>query len=264
MRAEASDDQVLTRCTGFRLVHRPQRCPRKTALVTDFGSSRPSASSSSSFPGRAELPLDTVTWGPDLPGDDTLRLITAPKGKKILQLGVGLGHNAVSLALAGAHVIAVDHDIARIDAARQLAEVNEVKVELHHGDLADLAFVRADQIDLALSVYALARVDDFDRVLRQVNRVLRTGGSFSVSLPHPAWLMLDHDPMGSPRLARRYGEVMPQDIDGVEVHARSVAELFSSFMRANFRVDALLEPDARSGRSIVPSTIILRGRKDGV
>lgn len=232
--------------------------------MTDFGTPRPSASSSSSFPGRADLPLDTVTWGPDLPGDDSLRLITAPKGKKILQLGVGLGHNAVSLALAGAHVIAVDHDISRIDAARQLAEVNEVKVELHHGDLADLAFVRADQIDLALSVYALARAEDFDRVLRQVNRVLRKGGSFSVSLPHPAWLMLDHDPMNSPRLARRYGEDTPQDIDGFEIYSRSVAELFGSFMRANFRVDALLEPEARSGRAIVPSTIIMRGRKDGV
>ena len=232
--------------------------------MTDFGSPRPAANPSTSFPGRAELPLDTVTWGPDLPGDDSLRLVTSPKGKKILQLGVGLGHNAVSLGLAGAHVIAVDHDIARLDAARQLAEVNEVKLELHHGDLADLAFVRADQIDLALSVYALARAEDLDRVLRQVNRVLRTGGSFTVSLPHPAWLMLDHDPMGSPRVVRRYGEDMPQDIDGIEVHSRSVAELFGSFARANFRVDALLEPDAQSGRGQVPSTIIMRGKKDGV
>jgi SAM-dependent methyltransferase len=168
------------------------------------------------------------------------------------------------LALAGAHVIAVDNDISRIDAARQLAEVNEVKVELHHGDLADLAFVRADQIDVALSVYALARAEDFDRVLRQVNRVLRTGGSFSVSLPHPVWLMLDHEPATAPRIARRYGENTPQDIDGVEVQAHSIAALFSSFARANFRVDALLEPDARSGRGIVPSTVIMRGRKDGV
>jgi hypothetical protein len=35
-------------------------------------------------------------------------------------------------------------------------------------------------------------------------------------------------------------------------------------MRANFRVDALLEPETRSGRAIVPSTVIIRGRKDGV
>lgn len=232
--------------------------------MTDFGSSRPSAGPAGSFPGRAELPLDTITWGPDLPGDDVLRLVTSPKGRKILQLGVGLGHNAVGLALAGAHVIAVDHDLTRLDAARQLAEVNEVKVELHHGDLADLAFVRADQIDLALSVYALARVDDLDRVLRQVNRVLRTGGAFTVSLPHPAWLMLDHDPTGPARVAHRYGEPTPQDIDGVDVHPRSIGDLFGSFARANFRVDALLEPEARSGRGAVPSTIIMRGKKDGV
>jgi len=148
--------------------------------VTDFGSSRTSAGPTGSFPGRAELPLDTITWGPDLPGDDVLRLVSSPKGRKILQLGVGLGHNAVGLALAGAHVIAVDHDLSRLDAARQLAEVNEVKVELHHGDLADLAFVRADQIDLALSVYALARVDDLDRVEAELINLYKP--KFNISL----------------------------------------------------------------------------------
>ena len=233
--------------------------------MSDSGSPHSDSSPSSNpFPGRAELPLDTITWGPDLPGDDVLRLVSSPKGKKILQLGVGLGHNAVGLALAGAHVIVVDNDISRIDAARQLAEVNEVKVELHHGDLADLAFVRADQIDLALSVYALSQAEDFDRVLRQVNRVLRTGGSFTVSLPHPAWLMLDHDPTNTPSVVRRYGGNTPLQIDGLEIQSRSIGELFSSFTRANFRVDALLEPEARSARAIVPSTIIMRGKKDGV
>ncbi|MEX1217758.1 MAG: class I SAM-dependent methyltransferase [Acidimicrobiales bacterium] len=231
--------------------------------MNDFGSPRTTSSSSGSFPGRAELPLDTISWGPDLPGDDALRLITAPRGKKILQLGIGLGHNAVSLALAGAHVIAVDHDISRIDAARQLAEVNEVKLELHHGDLADIAFIRADQIDLALSVYALARADDLDRVFRQVNRVLRTSGTLSVSLPHPAWLMLDQELGVAPQVARRYGENPQQGVGDAEIQARSISEIFGSFARANFRVDAVLEPEALSGRAMVPSTIIIRGRKDG-
>ncbi len=242
-------------------VHRTHGRARETAAVTDFPSSRPTAGS---FPGRAELPLDTITWGPDIPGDDELRLVGTPKGRKVLQLGVGLGHNAVGLALAGAHVIAVDNDITRLDAARQLAEVNEVKVELHHGDLADLAFVRADQIDMALSVYALSRVDDLDRVLRQVNRVLRTGGTFTVSLPHPARLMLEQDAPNPPRVARRYGEDALRDSDGATIHSRSIGELFGSFTRANFRVDGLLEPEGRSGRSAVPGTIIVRGRKDGV
>ena len=47
------------------------------------------------------------------------------------------------------------------------------KVELHDSDLADIAFVRADSIDLTFSSYAFDTVDDLNRVFRQVHRVLR-------------------------------------------------------------------------------------------
>lgn len=242
--------------------------------MNDHGTSPSGERTPSSFPGTTELPLDWVSWGPDVPDDSVLRLIGTPKDKRILQLGVGMGHNAVALARAGAHVIAVDTDMTNIEAARRLADESEVRLEVHHGDPADLAFVRADTIDTAISVFELGRVEDLDRVLRQVNRVLRTSGALVCSLPHPAWLMVDHEATGEPRIANAYGERTALTFNGTEVHPRSIAEVFSSFGRANFRVDSLLEPMARRGRTpspfwsetmnLLPATLIIRGRKDGV
>jgi hypothetical protein len=86
--------------------------------------------------------------------------------------------------------------------------------------------------------------------------------------------MIDHDAPGGPRIANAYGERTALDFDGTEIHPRSIADVFSSFARANFRVDALLEPMARRGRTpspfwidtmnVLPATLIVRGRKDGV
>lgn len=230
--------------------------------MTDPSIHRPGVSAHAAFPGRAELPLDTVSWGPGIPTDEELRLIGAPAGKRILQLGVGQGHNAVALARAGARVIAVDDDLARIDATRQLADATEVKIELHHGDPADLAFLRADMIDTAIAVYTLGRVDDLDRVLRQVNRVLRTSGGLVASFPHPVSLAVDSGSFDGPRVVRRYGDREPLALGDLELHPRSIADVFASFHRANFRIDALLEPMGDS--ALLPGTLVVRGKKDGI
>lgn len=241
--------------------------------MSDLGTPRPVPTSPAGFPGTTPLPTDVVTWGPDIPDDGTLRLLGAAANRKFLVLGVGGGHAAVALASGGARVIAVDSHLEHIDAARHLADAHEVKVELHHGDLAEIPFLRADTIDAALSVFSLGRVDDLDRVLRQVNRVLRTGGTFTASFPHPAWGLIEHNAFGPPRIVRTYGDASTQLVDGVELHLRSIAEIVGAFGRANFRVDTVLEPMGRPSQpdaywsevmTLVPATLIVRGRKEGV
>lgn len=226
------------------------------------------------FPADARITTDVVTYGPDIADESSLRLLGNPDGRRVLILGTGHGHNVVALARQGAHVIGVDTDLANIEATRDLAEAHEVRVELHQGDLAELAFVRADAIDIALSTFELGRVADLDRVLRQVNRVLHTGSALTCSLPHPASLMLDESVQGAPRVSRSYGDQSPIRVGAQRVYARGIADLFSSFGRANFRIDSILEPSASvEGRhspfwidsmAKVPATLILRGRKDGI
>jgi len=158
-----------------------------------------------------------------------VRLIGHAAGKRVLELGCGPRSAAIDLAREGAKVIAVDADEERLMALRREAEREEAKVELHHGDFADLAFLRADTIDAIFSDTALAAVADLPRVFRQAHRVLRPDGPLVFTLPHPN------------------AELEPQ---------RTVSDIFMALIRTNFRVDTLLEPGGR--------TLVLRGRKEGI
>jgi len=218
-----------------------------------------------------------VTYGAELPTEADLRLLGPVEGARVLDLGCGSGHNAVTLAQQGAKVIAVDPSAACLARARERAERAEVRVELHQGGLAELAFLRSDSVDAALSVMALASVYDVDRVFRQVHRVLKPQAPFVCSFPHPAFAMFDPTAADPLRVAHPYDQSAPLTWDlGPDVvtdHPRTVGELFTALNRASFLVDQLLEPTApargsRSGgfadaMTSVPATLVLRGRKQG-
>ena len=222
-----------------------------------------------------ELPTDVVSYGADVPGEDTLKLLGSVDGKRILDLGCGAGHNAIALARQGAKVIGVDESSDQIADARAACEREGVRVELHHAPLAELAFLRADTIDGAVSAFGLAPVEDIDRVFRQVHRVLRPEMAFVISLPHPAFAVIDPlDP--ERRVQRSYWDPAPIEADGPDRAAdvpRTISALFTSLGRANFRVDTLLEPEppARGPRRsrwtdamrLIPATLVVRARKLG-
>src|SRR5207302_11291051 len=131
------------------------------------GRTEPAALNARSFtgwPAWVDLSTDIVQYGPDIPPEAELRLLGNVENRRVLELGCGGGPNAVAMAKQGARVIAVDDSEEQVGHARRLVEREETKIELRHGDLADLAFVRADTIDVALSVYTLATIADLDRV----------------------------------------------------------------------------------------------------
>ncbi|MBS1848526.1 MAG: class I SAM-dependent methyltransferase [Actinobacteria bacterium] len=206
---------------------------------------------------------DDIVYGATIPGESELRLIGDLEGRRILELGCGAGHNAIRMAMRGARVIAVDPDAEQIDRARAAADAAEVKVELHAGELADLAFLRADGIDVVLSAYGLVGVDDVPRLIRQVHRVLKQEAPLIISLPHPALRMIDPIIGGSLQIRRSWFDQSP-----------TVAELFTMLSRNNYRVDVLAEPAAEPDLAAssgwtdalraVPPTIIIRARKQGL
>lgn len=237
---------------------------------------------------------DTAWYGPDIPDERQLRLLGDLKGKRVLDLGCGGGQAAVAFARAGAATVGIDQSTGQLAHARRLADAAEVRVELRQGDVADLAFLRADSIDVAFSAYAFAHVDDLPRVFRQVHRVLKLGGTLVFSLPHPAWAMIDDapgplagrqlaepDPGGTtgtaPVVRRSYFDRTPittERAGGTFVeHPHSFAELYMALHRSSYRVDAVLEPEPlpgahrsslwREAQTMVPRTLVIRARKEG-
>jgi ubiquinone/menaquinone biosynthesis C-methylase UbiE len=163
--------------------------------------------------------------------EDHLHLLGDIAGRKVLELGFAESCSAVELASLGAVVIAVDPSIARVDAVRKVANDEGVRLELHHGELADLAFVRADTVDVVVVDGALDIVNDPDRLLRQSNRVLRSDGLLLLAVRHPA---------AGP---------------GSYFAGRTFGSLFASLQRTNFRIDTILEPEP---------VLVVRARKLGV
>lgn len=220
--------------------------------------------------------------GPDLDNVWLQRLLGTISGKVVLELGCGSGDRAVWLAQQGAKVIAVDPSADHIVAGRRLAEQQGVSVEFHHGDLAEIPFVRAERIDVALSVYALSRTPELGRVFRQVHRVLRQEAPLLISLPHPTALQcrVEGTAVG---VVRRSDDPEPvrwqvagQPNKGGSMIAHRTTDVFGALRSSNFRVDTVLEPMAAplapgTERSPywsplfdwVPSTLVIRGRKEG-
>jgi SAM-dependent methyltransferase len=212
------------------------------------------------------MATDTVDvhYGPDIPTEADLRLCGDVRGKRVLELGCGDARNLLAFAAQGAIGMGIEPSADRFDRARRRCDDAGVKVDLRHGDLADLAFVRADSVDLTVSAGALQNVDDLGRVFRQVHRVLKPNAAFVLSLPHPAYGLVDatDDP---PLLVRR---------SWFEPGHRTVSEVFMGLVNSNFRVDRLLEPEPvasgpRSGEwsevmRYLPRTLIVRARKEGI
>jgi SAM-dependent methyltransferase len=228
-------------------------------------------------PDLGEHAPDVVHYGPDIPTEAELRLLGTLAGKRVLELGCGTGQTAVAMARQGAHVIGVDPSMEQLAVARRWCEREHVKVELHQGDLADLAFIRADSIDLTFSSYAVGFVSDLNRVFRQVHRVLKQGCPLVFSIPHPTYDLIDDDDPNEPLLVRRsYFDRSPLDEWDESPSAgyhHTVSDVFMGLVRSNFRVDVLLEPESvgvdpspywREAFLWLPRTLIVRARKEGI
>jgi SAM-dependent methyltransferase len=229
----------------------------------------------------AGLSTETAWYGPDIPTEAELHLLGEPrqlKGRRVLELGCGAAQASIAFAKAGATAIGVDNSQAMLAAARQMCEAEEVKIELRHGDMADLAFLRADSIDAVFSSNSFQFVEDLGRVFRQVHRVLRVGAPLVFSLPHPAWFAIDADKEGPVTVQRSYFDRSPERLRvagevALTAYHHTFADLYMGLARSSYRVDLVLEPEPvpgaprsalwRDAMDWMPRTLIVRARKEG-
>jgi ubiquinone/menaquinone biosynthesis C-methylase UbiE len=200
------------------------------------------------FQAEGEIPVG-VHYGPGCPDDDGLGLglLPAVEGADVVELGCGGAQCGVALARrGGARVVGVDLSTAQLSYAADLVADHDADVRLVEGDVTALPLA-GDGFDLAFSAYAFQWVPDLQACFAEAARVLRDGGAFVFSLPHPFYQRFDPE---TGDLARSYFETGAErtshegiDADEVLFH-RIVGDVHRGLVDAGFRVERLFEPGA--------------------
>jgi len=102
-------------------------------------------------------------------------------GRRVLDLATGEGYGAALLATQASEVVAVELDDTTVQHAR--ANYRLANLTFERADILDLANLPDGSFDLVTCFEALEHVNDHDRLLAEVLRVLTPEGTFVVSTP---------------------------------------------------------------------------------
>jgi ubiquinone/menaquinone biosynthesis C-methylase UbiE len=104
-------------------------------------------------------------------------------GRRVLEVGVGMGADFVRFAQAGAKIVGTDLASRSLELAQRNAETNRLVPTLLSADAQALPFAEAT-FDLVYSWGVLHHTPDTKCAVREVHRVLRPGGECRVMLYH--------------------------------------------------------------------------------
>jgi D-aspartate ligase len=123
-----------------------------------------------------------------------------PAGARVLDLGCGAGHTAVTLARRGLMVNALDCEQAMLDRAARRAQEAGVYLTLGLGDAHQLPF--ADGIfDVVLALGLVPWLHSPHKALREMRRVLKPGGFLLISSDNSQRVTYWFDPIYNMALA---------------------------------------------------------------
>lgn len=122
-----------------------------------------------------------------LNGPALMHMVGSVKGKQVLDIGCGEGYFSRVFAKTGAEVVGIDLSEALIKAAEEEEERHPLGVKYLVADAADLSMVDSSSFDIVYCHMALADIADYEGVIAEVFRVLKTGGRFIVVMPHPCF-----------------------------------------------------------------------------
>lgn len=175
-----------------------------------------------------------------------LDLVGAVKGQSVLDVGCGEGEIARLLAARGARVRAIDHSAMMIAAAETGEAVTGEPISFEIGRMEHLD-VEDESQDVVVSSLSLNLVEDYRAVIGEFARVLRTGGSAIVVLPHPCF-----DDVGPGMIRRdggaRYSEnryletVEGMSVSGARTFHRPISAYVQPLADAGLSIRRFVEP----------------------
>lgn len=116
------------------------------------------------------------------------------KGKKVLEIGSGIGTAVIGFARAGAQVTAVDVSEKSLELAMQRAEIFGLKdrVRFYHGNAEELTkFMPVEAYDLVYSFGVIHHTPHPERVIEQVKSFVKPGSTVKIMVYHRrSWKVL--------------------------------------------------------------------------
>jgi SAM-dependent methyltransferase len=190
-------------------------------------------------PGRAEAYAAWARSGRDVSFEPTFAALIdllPPSPLNILDVGCGEGRVGRELIKRGYAVIGVDFDARMVELAREQHEA--VVAPATHLPFAKAAF------SCVITVHALMEVDDLERAVNEISRVVEPGG--------PAVAIIEHPFASAPKVARysertRYTWAITYDGADVGLSGihRPLGDYVSSFEAAGLTFDTLREISVR-------------------
>jgi SAM-dependent methyltransferase len=217
------------------------------------------------FAGYSRLERFGAGWTQAAEHAHFMQLLPALEGRRVLDLGCGMGQLAVHLAEAGAaEVIGVDisERMLALAAAHAHPRVTYLR------DAIERVTFSADRFDLVVSSLAFHYVEDYAGLVRRIAGWLAPGGVLVYSTEHPIYTAidpatgwaLDSDGNRVHWALDRYADEGWRDqhwfVEGVRKYHRTVATLLNGLVDAGLAVERVLEP--------VPDEETLRRRPDFV
>lgn len=190
-------------------------------------------------------------WCPEGMYEDEARLLGDVRGARVLEVGCGAAQCSRWLLSEGAAAFGFDLSARQLAHARRIDEdLDGPRPPLVQADATRIPF--ADGVfDAACSAFgAVPFVEDSAAVMREVARVLRPGGRWVFSVPHPVRWCLPDLPSDEGLFVRySYFDRRPyveQDETGAAVyveHHRTFGDRLRELVAAGFTVTDVIEPE---------------------
>lgn len=114
------------------------------------------------------------------------RIVNSWKGMNVLDLGCGGGFMSEALTNLGANVIGVDPSSSLIEAAKEHARTNGLKIRYCKG-CGETIPIGNDSVDCVVCVDVLEHVEHLKIVICEIGRVLKTSGIFLFDTINRNW-----------------------------------------------------------------------------
>jgi 2-polyprenyl-3-methyl-5-hydroxy-6-metoxy-1,4-benzoquinol methylase len=107
-------------------------------------------------------------------------------GKRVLEVGCGIGTDSINFARAGAQLTAVDLSTESINVARQRAEVMGVadRIEFLQANAEELTSVVSGEYDLVYSFGVVHHTPNPDRAMEQIRALIAPHGTLKLMVYH--------------------------------------------------------------------------------